>query len=124
MLGGQPDPYGIYGFALYCIVPWDILHIFYLTQSIQCIYLTQEMHRVSEVRQENITELSKRPGLTVLGIYSSEPQVADCKFLVNKPVVLRKGAILQSWSLSNGTDQEKKKKKKKENNVNKTNASS
>lgn len=39
---------------------------------------------VPEVRLGNNIELGKRPGLMILVIYSSEPQVDDCKFLVNK----------------------------------------
>lgn len=41
------------------------------------------MHRISEVRPGNITELSKKAGLMVFGVYSSEPQIPDCKFVLN-----------------------------------------
>lgn len=40
------------------------------------------MHRISEVRLGNITELSKKAGLMVYSIYSSEPPISDCKFVL------------------------------------------
>lgn len=40
------------------------------------------MQRISEVRLGNITELSKKAGLMVFSIYSSEPQIPDCKFVL------------------------------------------
>lgn len=75
---------------------------------------------------EIITDPSTKPGLIVLGICSSEAQVADCRFLVNKPssvyVVLQRRhftkLITVKWNWLENKKKPQKKKRKENGNRN------
>lgn len=69
-------------------MPWTILHVKFIPRPLFLFFnpavrwSSQEMHCISEVRLGNITELSKKAGLMVYSIYSSEPPISDCKFVL------------------------------------------